>query len=710
MKTIFAFLLLTLTASAAEFPIGPEFLPSYVDRYESKLIVPAGETVTLSTPSDFDAIEVRGTLKIRANLRYINLTVAEGGTLDIGTATDPVLTPITITKKDVPVDTAFDPFQWGHGIQCFGSWSVYGRKLTQTWSLIQPVEKGGTTLTLDYLPVDWQVGDSLLIPDTKQLGTYTFRVPNPIRHESPVTIAAISGNMITLSKPLDFEHHAIKHPRTGEVVARPAVANCTRNIVFRSEGMDRMNRGHIAVIHTGSCDFRYASIIGMGRTTTDAINSTSLDLSHIGTNQIAKYAFHAHHVAHHAGGVNHGGVHVIGTYVDGLGGGKWGIVDHTSPGFHAEENVITGHPGSGLVTEDGNEKEYLFKRNFCHGASGNGLNGKFNMLLGSASGQFAPGAEGAGIWNHSANGRTLENYCINNKVGIQWMYRDHPGKKFVQRIPPVENARNICVSNTNAGIEQWNSPLGLYADDQVCANNANGCVMGNGEGGNIILNNPRFANSKIVRSGEVVQSAWIGSGVHSSAAYTSSVVVRGGFLTGFAEGLNDAVSMEGKETDFRGNVSDIFFNILPNIRAIKHSAIFDSIQWETWKLESENRNEKFLIWESPGPRITLKNHGGKDYYLGTSWQSATHVATRVPYVGLTNQQVLDQHGLTPLGLTYDPAKAVTLPGLTFGVAIPIDVTPEPDPEVWEPATIGPPFNGDATLRVRNGLIEKLKSN
>lgn len=596
-----------------QFAIGPEFLPSYVDLYPNNLIVPAGEVVELLTPQDIDAIEVHGTLKVRADLRYINLTVAEGGRLEIAD-------PVTLTKKDVSLDTAFDPFQWGHGIQCFGEWVVAGRNLAQTWSLIQPVEKGGTTITLDYIPADWQVGDSLLIPDTKQLGEYTFNVPNPIRSESPVKIAAISGNTVTLSKPLDFEHHAIKHPRTGEVVARPAVANCTRSIVFRSENPAVVShRGHIAVIHTGQCDFRYASIVGMGRTTGEALDNTPLDRSRIGTNQIAKYAFHAHHVAHHAG-TDHGGVHIIGCHVDGLNGSKWGIVDHASPGFHAEENVITGHTGSALVTEDGNETGYLFKRNFCHGASGNGINGRFNMLLLQPPDywhRFAPGGEGAGIWHHSANGRTLENYCINNVVGIQWMYIDHPGKTLVQHIPPVENARNICISNSFAGIEEWISPPGFYADDQVCANNTNGVVMGNGNPGNVILNNPTLVNSQFTRPDELLTGPFIvGSGISASRAYTTSITVNGGVVSGFRYGLRDAQRVDFRNVDARGNGTyDIYFQLVP---------------------EAENIN---------------------------------------------------------------------LTGTLYETKFPEDETPPPV-EVWEPANIGPPFNGDATLRVRGGLIEK----
>ena len=41
--------------------------------------------------------------------------------LDVGTASDPVLRRVELIVRDVPIDTARDPFQWGNGLLNFGT-------------------------------------------------------------------------------------------------------------------------------------------------------------------------------------------------------------------------------------------------------------------------------------------------------------------------------------------------------------------------------------------------------------------------------------------------------------------------------------------------------------------------------------------------------------------------------------------------------------
>jgi hypothetical protein len=393
-------------------------------------------------------------------------------------------------------------------------------------------------------------------------------------------------------------------------VQKAVVANATRNIVFRSENPSIIShRGHTAVIHTGTADVRYASFVGMGRTTGEIIDNTPLDRSRIGTNQIAKYAFHWHHAAHHTT-TDHGGGHLIGCSLDGLKGNKWGVVIHGSHGMHVEENVCRYFTGAGIVTEDGYERDYLIKRNFCFGSWGN-LKSRANTFPES----FAPGAEGSGVWNHSALGRTVENCCCNNFVGYQMMYRaqvpdrTNPGQNLL--VPPVEFRDNVAITN-HQGLETWICPNAVVENLISVNSGGAGVLMGQGDSGQITLNNPKLVNTKIERPGEIVQRPKVGSGVHSSQAYTDLVQINGGIVSGFQYGVRDARILNAINVDARGNTLDVF-------------------------------------------------------------------------------------------LQQKPAISYSLAGTLYDTKQPPDV--EPEPEVWEPANIDN-FSGDATLRVRNGLIER----
>src|SRR5262249_52813094 len=146
-------------------------------------------------------------------------------------------------------------------------------------------------ITLASAPSNWQVGDELLVPDT---ATPVFdQDGGHPRRESTVTIAAITGATMTLSKPLDFEHRNITDPQ-GVVILRPRVANLTRNIVLRSENPVG-SRGHSADVgHMASWDIRYNRFYGLGRTANAPFNDTVLG-THIGTNQRGRYTEHHHH-------------------------------------------------------------------------------------------------------------------------------------------------------------------------------------------------------------------------------------------------------------------------------------------------------------------------------------------------------------------------------------------------------------------------------
>ena len=114
-------------------------VPRFTAHYDNTLIVPAEHTVVLPPDSDYNAIEVSGTLKVSRDYdtrcRFVVITVLPGGTLDMGTAADPVLRRVEFVVKDRPLLTGtderpgVDPYQFGNGILIFGQWVAHGRQL-----------------------------------------------------------------------------------------------------------------------------------------------------------------------------------------------------------------------------------------------------------------------------------------------------------------------------------------------------------------------------------------------------------------------------------------------------------------------------------------------------------------------------------------------------------------------------------------------------
>ena len=511
----------------------------------NNLIVPAETTQTLPTSFNFDVIEVSGTLKLSrtadTNGKFIVIQVLPGGSLDFGSETDPVLRKVDLQVKDSPLLTGTDgnlgpdPEQFGSGILIFGEWKSYGRQLNKTWTTMQPVAAGATTLTLTD-SVNWQVGDELLIPDTRQVRKRDFSVsfdPNytPIRRESPVTITAINGSTITLSKPLDFEHDAA----FGQL---PYVANCTRNIVIRSENPNGV-RGHTMFMGTAHVNLYYTSFIGLGRTRAEALNSFNSNSQHVGTNQIARYGGpHWHHVHGHADAQGLTG-RLVGCYGYGGDATKWFHVQHGTHDLFVADNVAQRFVGACFTTEDGNEVRGQYLRNFAAHSIGNGLNGKFNINNNS------PGSEGAGFWFHGSMHTAEDNVAIANATGVSVVHRSQVSRPYPS-VPGGENdtpfdpsmsvplsfKRFTLLSNIDGGLELWNTPIDwTIADSQIIHSGLKGIFMGNGE-----------QCRMTVRGCRILASSPFGEAIHSSAGYTPELIVEDTEIAGHYQGLSDVIN------------------------------------------------------------------------------------------------------------------------------------------------------------------------
>ena len=108
----------------------------------------------------------------------------------------------------------------------------------------------------------------------------------------------MAGSVI-LQQPLKFDHLGARN-NDGQIELMPHVALLDRNVLIRSENPEG-TRGHTLFTARADVDIEYAQFLDLGRTDAfQSLDNTTFDangnVTHVGTNQIARYAVHFHHL------------------------------------------------------------------------------------------------------------------------------------------------------------------------------------------------------------------------------------------------------------------------------------------------------------------------------------------------------------------------------------------------------------------------------
>jgi hypothetical protein len=344
---------------------------------------------------------------ITTKLTVVNLLVLEGGELQIGTEANPVAANVTasVVFADQPINTALDPEQFGHGLIALGKVTMVGAAQSETFARLAVAPRAGdTTLHLQAPATGWNVGDRLLLPDSRQLvagstdgAAYVDEVETP-------TIAAVSadGLTVTLAAPLQYDHPGSFDYGDG-INFMPYVADRTRNITVRSANATG-TRGHVMFTEHADVDVKYVAFAGLGRTTNQALDNTTFDaqgnVTHLGTNESDRYPVEFRHLigpaTPQADGYQYTFIgNVVFCPLDPMPF-RWGVVIDDSHYGLVKDNVIWNWAGAGLVTETGNESFNRIEHNIVIDTTGNG--DKSSM-----------GQAGDGYWLHGPN-----NYVVNN--------------------------------------------------------------------------------------------------------------------------------------------------------------------------------------------------------------------------------------------------------------------------------------------------------
>ena len=368
--------------------------------------IPDEITVTYDVASSLklDVIEIEGHLKFAIDTDtsvWLNeIMVMPNATLTVGTAAEPISEGVSVEivftdtpqsdghhfKTGTVENPGVDPEQWGNGLIVLGKAEMHGHPLQNTFVRIDgDVLAGSTTVNTQGYVGDWKVGDKVIIPDTRHINP----VSKPRYHqyetqEEIATIVSVADNSITLDNPLQFDHVG---PRDADgsptqkpdgTVLAPHVANFSRSVVIRSENAEGV-RGHVAYVGQASKDVRYVSFIGLGRTDVKPLDSVAYsevgEVTHIGTNQIARYSDHNHHLSGPVGGIPLDSANPddsiryqsigVGNVID--GSLKWGTTIHASHFGLTADSVYHDCRGSAVATEDGSEYGNTIRGNFVVG-------------------------------------------------------------------------------------------------------------------------------------------------------------------------------------------------------------------------------------------------------------------------------------------------------------------------------------------------------
>jgi len=373
------------------------------------VLVVAGTRVSYDVVSDANVqcVDVEGVLAFRSDrstrMRVGTLTVLETGRLEIGTVDTPVAADVTaeIVILDWPVDTIRDPDQLTRGLVGLGTVRIHGALKTPTFIRVSAEPLAGqTALQFEQAVFGWNVGDKLVLPDTRQL-LQSERGENYLPQWEEHQVAAMSGSTITVVDPLAYDHRGARDG-SGAMEFLPHVGNVSRNVIVRSEN-PAGTRGHVLFNNRADVDIRYALFKGLGRTRMGVLDNVGYDadgnVRRAGTNQIGRYSLHFHHTFGPTQAQANGHQFtIVGNAIDDAS--KWGITVHNSHYGLIQDNVVYNSRGAGIVAEDGTESFNTFENNFSMRSEGSG---DFAPRSGYGGAQADPGGEGVGLWLRGPN-------------------------------------------------------------------------------------------------------------------------------------------------------------------------------------------------------------------------------------------------------------------------------------------------------------------
>src|SRR5512138_1560478 len=468
---------------AAEKPVKPtrwsdraSWPDKKVPRAGDKVTIAAGKEVILDvSPPPLGGVTINGRLTFadNADLELTTEWVMVHGELAIGTEASPYTHKATITLTNNVKDEQMMGMG-GRGIMLSGATLNLHGDRTNTWTKLAKTAEAGSNSIEVLNAAQWRVGDEIVLASTDF---------NP-RQAERRSIAAISGNTITLDKKLDYMHFG---KITFDVDERGEVGLLTRNIKIQAspDAEQSFFGGHIMAMVTSKMFVEGVELTRMGQNLT-----------------LARYPIHWHLVGDAQGQyIKNAAIHD--TY-------NRCVTVHGTNFLRIENNVTYNTVGHCFFLEDGIEHGNEFVKNLaiqtkCHtskpcvptnlaarGEIRNGTNGQQSKDVLLPSDNTA-----ASFWLTNPDNSYRDNVAAGSDSNGFWMsLPEHPNGKFEgteisaktwpRRTPFREFKGNVAHSNYDS----------FMFDRNIATNNTFG-VTGSSHTG---LENPADANSKALES------------------------------------------------------------------------------------------------------------------------------------------------------------------------------------------------------------------
>jgi hypothetical protein len=218
--------------------------------------IASGQTVLLDvSPPALHGITVNGKLAFadESDLALTTEWIMVHGELEVGTEAKPFTHNATITLTDNVKDEQLMGMGDRGIMLSGGTLNLHGNR-TNTWTKLAATAKAGSS-TIEVLDASqWQAGDEIVLASTDF---------NP-RQAERRTIAAISGNSITLNEPLEYMHFG---QITFDVDERGEVGLLTRNIKVQAseDAAESYFGGHIMAMVTSKMYVEGVELNRMGQ-------------------------------------------------------------------------------------------------------------------------------------------------------------------------------------------------------------------------------------------------------------------------------------------------------------------------------------------------------------------------------------------------------------------------------------------------------------
>ena len=319
---------------------------------EDDVKIPAGLTVTLDTDVECGAIVVEGRLEVqRANRTLLCDTLLVQGASAVfqaGSSASRFLQTFTLTLKGLSSEIAMGAMGAKVlGAHNGGTLEIHGRDRIEWTHLGANAAVGATSLTLAE-PVDWVVGDSILVTssraDWNEAETRTITAVSPdLRTVSFATGLAYLHNGSTITKTRSTDGKSW----TGDL--RAEVGLLSRNVKIQGDAASETAGfgGHIMVMNGGP-----TCCVTAGKAYIEGVELYRMGQKSI----VARYPMHWHMVAE--GGVGQ-------YFRDSVVRHSFNraITIHGTESTLVENNFCYDHLGHGIFLEDGSERFNVIRRN-----------------------------------------------------------------------------------------------------------------------------------------------------------------------------------------------------------------------------------------------------------------------------------------------------------------------------------------------------------